>query len=136
MGETAQYSAIDKKAAMRETLNILARVLCVALILVFMAGSFIRFPFPVPSVEWISVEINALYLGTGVWATLAYRRTNSRRVRLLFLSIVAVAVLVPATDALAWVQPRLAAVLHHPISTAFGYLFAVLVIVDILVDER
>ncbi|HXZ88123.1 MAG TPA: hypothetical protein VEF07_06105, partial [Candidatus Binataceae bacterium] len=56
--------------------------------------------------------------------------------KLLFLSIMAVAILVLVTDALAWVRPRLAAVLHHPIGTALGYLFGALLIVGLLVEAR
>jgi hypothetical protein len=119
---------------MRGALNILVRLLCAALILAFIAGP--RYiPF-VPSLAWLHVQLIVLYLGIAVWAVLACRKADRRSRRVLFFSIVGVAVLVFATEALAWAQPRLAAVLHHPIGTAFGYLFAALVIVGFLVDAR
>jgi hypothetical protein len=122
---------------MRGALNILVRVLCAALILAFIAGPrFIPFEVPVPSLAWLHVQLGILYLGTAVWAILAYRKADRRTHRMLFFSIVGVAVLIFATEAMAWAQPHLAAVLHHPIETALGYLFAALVIFGVLVAER
>jgi len=122
---------------MRGALNILVRVLCAALILAFTAGPrFIPLTFPYQASRGLHVQLGILYLGTAVWAVLPYRKADRRSHRMLYFSIVGVAVLVFATEALAWAQPHLAAVLHHPIGTAFGYLFASLVIVGFLVNAR
>ena len=124
--------------AMRKMRHIAIPVLCATIAFFFVAGVFIPF---IPSLRWIApvwlgLELKSIYIGGGVWAFWQYRKANSRMRKLLFLSIMAVAFLVLATDALAWLRPRLADVLHHPIGTALGYSFGALIIAGLLAEAR
>jgi hypothetical protein len=82
------------------------------------------------------VALTLIYSGLAIWAVLAYRRVPNRKERLRFLSIVGVACLVFATVIFSWARPDDAAVLRHPIRTVLGYLFAALVLVGFVVDQR
>jgi hypothetical protein len=71
-----------------------------------------------------------------VWALLAYQKAEGQTKRLLFGSIVALAILVFITAVLGRLQPQLASVLHHPVDTVLGYLFGVLVALALVLDAR
>jgi hypothetical protein len=123
---------------MRGVLNTVVRLLCAAIALLWVAGVFIAF---IPRLgwvgaEWVRLEIQSLYIGTAVWAYWPFRRAGTRVRRLLFLSIMVVAALVLATDALARLRPPLAALLHHPIGTVLGYSFGALVVVGLLLEAH
>ena len=125
-------------AAMRGVLNTVVRLLCAAIALLWVAGAFIVF---IPRLgwvraEWVHLEIQSLYVGIAVWAYWPFKRAETHVRRLLFLSIMVVAALVLATDALARLRPRLGALLHHPIGTALGYSFGALVIVGLLFEAH
>lgn len=99
-------------------------------------GIPLRIPIPIPSNTWIDLQIRVFYLVIAVWVLVAHRKAPSRVHRLFFSSIVAIAVLVLAADLLAWLQPKPAAVVQHPIGTTLAYLFGTLVILSLLVDAR
>lgn len=83
---------------------------------------------------WIDAGLAVIYLATAAWAFLAYRKTDGQAERLLYLSIIAVVVLVIVSNIVGWLQPQFAELLHHPVGTVLGYLFAALVVVALVLD--
>jgi cation transport ATPase len=132
---------------MHRALTISMRLLCLALALSFLVFFFnpdlLAFLGPILSVfasKWfvlfLAVEPKLIYLGIATWAFLAHRKAKTRGHRLLLLSIVAVAALVLAAEFIAALQPRFASLIHDPLETTLGYLFAALVLVALLVGAR
>lgn len=111
-------------------------VLCAAFAALW--GAFITF---IPShrwvgAEWYNLDVQALYLGTAVWAYWPYKRAETRPRRLLFFFIIAVSTLSLATDAVGSFRPRLAVPLHHPMETVLGYSLSALVTVGMFIEAR
>jgi hypothetical protein len=126
---------------MRRSLNIFMRVVCALTILVFIVGFFVE-PLllstyrRVDVVGWRSAGLAIVYMVPAAWALLAYRKAEGQTKRLLFGSIVALAILVFITAVLGRLHPQFASVLHHPVDTVLGYLFGVLVALALVLDAR
>jgi hypothetical protein len=90
----------------------------------------------VVSVGWVGAGLVVVYLAAAGWAASAYRKAEGWSLRVLFSSIITIAVLVFASRIISWWHPELPGVLHYPVGTVLGYLFAALVVVALALAAR